>query len=95
MSNNLTSDPIYLDQAGNPLSLGRVFNIFKSVEWVNPQAVGDRAYLLDGLGNVICDFTCTIVGQNNIKYFGTSGQQFDGPLNLSLLDSGYVLIARM
>lgn len=93
--NNTTSDPIRLDQAGNPISLGRVFNIFKSVEWVGPGATTDRAYLLDANGNVICDFTCTQAGHNLHKSFGSKGQQFDGPLNLSQLDSGYLLILRM
>ena len=95
MANTLNSDPIYLDQAGNPLSLGRVFNIFKSVEWVAPLAVGDRVTLKDALGQVICDFICAQAGEGKTKYFGEKGQQFDGPLNLSLLESGYLLIARM
>lgn len=94
MANNSTSDPIYLDQGGT-IDLGRVFNILKSVEWVNPKATGDRAYLLDARGQVICDFTCTTVGENRTKYLGEKGTQFDGPLDLSQLDSGYLLVARM
>jgi hypothetical protein len=95
MSNNFTSDPILLDTAGNPLTIGRVFNIFKSVEWVNPIAVGDRAYLKDAQGQVLCDYTCTQAGEGKRKDFGYVGTPFDGPLNLVQLDSGYLLLARV
>jgi hypothetical protein len=93
--NNLTSDPIYIDQAGNPLSLGRTFAIFKSVEWVSPEGVGDVVTLRDARGYVVCEFTCDQVGKNKIKYFGDNGQEFDGPLNCSQLDSGHLLITQL
>jgi hypothetical protein len=95
MANVLNSDPIYLDQGGNPLDLGRTLNIFKNIEWVAPEAVGDRAYLLDANGVVVCDFTCTNALENQRKDFGNLGQCYDGPLNLSQLDSGYLLLGRM
>jgi len=95
MANNLLTDPIYLDSAGAPITTGRTLNLFKSIEWVNPLATGDRAYLYDNLDQVICDFTCDIANKNQIKYFGEKGQVFDGPLVLSQLDSGYLLITRV
>jgi len=94
MANNLTKDPMFLDSAGAPLSTGRTVNIFKSVEWVNPGAVGDRAYLYDNDGQVVCDFNCDIPGKNQFKPFGEKGQVFEGPFNLAQLDSGYLLVAR-
>lgn len=95
MANNLTSDPMVIDTAGNPLTTGRVFNIFKSVEWVNPGAVGDRAKLLDAQGQVMCDYTCTQAKKGERKEYGDVGTPFDGPLNLVQLDSGYLLVSRV
>jgi len=95
MANNIQVDPIYLDQAANPIVTGRVVNIFKSVEWVNPTAIGDKALLLDADGAVVCSFTCIVAGMGNSKWFGDKGQPFTGPLNLSLLSSGALLIARV
>jgi hypothetical protein len=96
MGVNITNtDPIKLGQAGNPIDLGRAFNLFKSVEWVGPVAAGDRVQLFDATGRTICEFTCVVAGQNYFKEFGNLGAEYTGPLNLSLLDSGYVLIHRM
>lgn len=95
MANNLQKDPMFLDSAGAPLSTGRLVNIFKSVEWVGPLAVGDRAYLYDNDGQVVCDFTCNVAGKNQNKWFGDKGQVFEGPFTLSTLDSGYLLISRV
>ena len=95
MANNIQRDPMYLDQAGSPISTGRTVNIFKSVEWVGPLAVGDRAYLLDNQGAVVCDFGCEQAGKGDLKSFGDKGQVFEGPFTLSALDSGYLLIARV
>ncbi len=93
MANDVTKDPMYLDSAGSPISTGRKVNIFKSVEWVGAEAVGDQAYMTDALGAVVCDFTCDFGGSE--KDFGGNGQVFEGPFNLSKLDSGYLLIARV
>jgi len=95
MANDLTRDPMFLDSAGAPLSTGRTINIFKSVEWVRPTTVGDRAYLFDNLGAVVCDFTCTTAMENQSKDFGGLGQVFEGPFTLSTLDSGYLLVSRV
>ena len=95
MGNDLTKDPMFLDSAGAPLSTGRTANIFKSVEWCNPAAVGDRAYLYDNDDQVVCDFHCDVVGKNQFKPFGDKGQVFEGPFTLSILDSGYLLVARV
>ena len=95
MANNFQKDPMFLDSAGAPLSTGRTTNIFKSVEWINPVAVGDKAYLLDKNGAVICSFVCVIAGKGDSKWFGEKGQPFDGPLTLSILDSGALLLSRV
>ena len=94
MANNLTKDPMYLDSAGSGIGASRL-HIFKSIEWINPLAVGDRAYLLDKNGAIICSFVCIIAGKGDIKWFGDKGQPFDGPFILSILDSGALLIARV
>jgi len=95
MANDLTRDPMFLDSAGAPLSTGRTTNIFKSVEWVSPNATGDRAYLYDNDNQVVCDFTCDVVKKNQSKFFGDKGQVFEGPFTLSILNSGYLLVARV
>ena len=95
MANNLQIDPMFLDSAGAPISTGRTTNIFKLVEWVSPNATGDRAYLIDHLGAVVCDFTCDVAKMNQMKYFGDKGQVFEGPFTLSILDSGYLLVSRV
>lgn len=95
MGNNLQRDPMFLDTAGGPGSTGRTVNIFKSVEWVNPLAVKDRAYCYANDGSVVCDFRCDVPGKNQFKYFGDKGQVFEGPFMLSVLDSGYLLISRV
>jgi len=95
MANNLLIDPMFFDSAGAPLSTGRKINIFKSVEWADPVGVGDRAYMLDVKGAIVCDFTCDVAKKNQMKWFGDKGQVFEGPFTLSVLDSGYLLIARV
>jgi hypothetical protein len=95
MANNLQRDPMFLDSAGAPLSTGRTTNIFKSVEWVGPAATEDRAYLYDNDNQIVCDFRCDVPGKNQIKHFGDKGQVFEGPFTLSILDSGYLLVARV
>ena len=94
MAKNVQLDPMKLDTAGAPILTGRTANLFKTVEWVNPVAVGDRAYLHDALGAVVCDFTCTTPSQNVMKDFGGVGAVFSAPFNISQLDSGYLLVAR-
>ena len=95
MANDLTKDPMFLDTVGASLSTGRTTNIFKSVEWVGPLVVGDRAYLYDNDNQVVCDFTCAVAKENQNKFFGDKGQVFEGPFNLSVLSSGYLLVARV
>ena len=95
MVNNRLVDPMYANEAGGPLDTGRVTNIIKSVEWCNPGATEDRAYMIDKLGAVICDFRCDVPLKNQFKHFGDKGQVFEGPFMLSILDSGYLLVARV
>lgn len=95
MANNLQRDPMFLDTAGGPGLTGRTTNIFKSVEWVRPNAMADRAYLIDNLGAIVCDFTCDVAKRNQFKFFGDKGQVFEGPFTLSILDSGYLLVSRV
>lgn len=94
MANNLLVDPLYLDSAGSGIGAERL-HIIKSVEWVNPLTPGDRAYLLDKNGAVICSFVCIVAGKGDSKWFGNKGQGFDGPLTLSILDSGALLLLRV
>ena len=94
MANNLLVDPMYLDSAGSGIGVERL-HIIKSIEWVNPTAAGDKAYLLDKNGAIICSFVCIIAGKGDSKWFGEKGQVFDGPFTLSILDSGALLIARV
>jgi len=94
MVNNIQRDPMFLDSAGN-VETGRVMNLFKSVEWVKPAGVGDRAYLYDKNGQIVCDFTCDIPEKNQRLFFGDKGQVFDGPFVLAQLDSGYLLVSRV
>jgi hypothetical protein len=94
-TNNIQSDPMVLAQAANPISIGgRTFLIVKSVVWVGPMTAGDRATLTDSLGNVIFDSTCTTDKDNVERDFGANGQSYTSPLNLSRLDSGYLLVFR-
>jgi len=95
MANNLQIDPMFLDSAGAPISTGRTTNILKSIEWVNPTTVGDKAYLLDKNGAIVCSFVCIVAGKGDSKWFGDKGQVFDGPFTLSILDSGALLVARV
>lgn len=91
MANNLLVDPMYLDSAGSGIGASRQY-VIKSVEWVKPVAVGDRAYFLDKDGATVCDFLCDVANKRQIKYFGDRGHPFTGPFNLSTLDSGQLLI---
>ncbi len=95
MSNNILLDPMYFDTAINPLTMPRPLTTVRSVEWVGPNAVGDKAYLYDSLGNIICDFTCVRAKENMMKDFGERGLTFNGNFDLSLLDSGYLLVAKL
>jgi hypothetical protein len=95
MANHPERDPMFIDTAGGPYSTGRTTNIFKTVEWVGPEATEDRAYAVDNLGAVICDFRCDVPGKNQFKHFGGKGQVFEGPFTVSILDSGYLLVARV
>jgi len=94
MVNNLLTDPLYLDTAGSGIGRSMV-HIIKSVEWINPESVGDRAYLLDAEGSVVCDFTCTIAKEGKRSDFGDLGKPFRGPFLLSILDSGALLVGKV
>lgn len=94
MVNDLRKDPMYLDSAGSLISMRTGLHIIKLIQWVNPLAVGDRAYLIDASGNVICDFTCTVGGEGKEVFFGERGHPFDGPFNLAELTSGALLVSR-
>jgi len=93
MANNLNVDPWILDSAGSGIGTERL-HIIKSVEWINPLNAGDKAYLLDKNGAIVCSFVCLLPGKGDSKWFGDKGQPFDGPFILSLLGSGALLVAR-
>lgn len=93
--NNVQVDPIYLDTTDGAIQTGRIVNVIKSVEWVNPSAVGNRATLYDADRSFICDFTCSIEHRGERKYFGDKGHPFTGPFNLEKLDSGFLLVERV
>ena len=95
MANLLNRDPIELDTTDSAIATGRTVNVIKSVEWVQAGAIGAIAILLDADGNTICDFICTTANQNQIKEFGDLGAPFTGPLNLSTLTSGKLLVKRV
>jgi hypothetical protein len=92
MANNTRVEPVFLDTAGSPIVIRNGLNLFKTVRWVNPLTAGDRAYLYDSAGAVVCDFTCVFPGENIEE---TLEIPFTGPFTLSQLDSGYLLITRV
>ncbi len=95
MANLINRDPIELDTTDSTITTGRKVNVIKSVEWIAPSPIGSKAILLDADDNVICDFTCVVADQNLIKEFGDIGAPFTGPLNLSILTSGKLLLKRV
>lgn len=93
--NDVKKDPIYLDTTDGTITTGRTVNVLKSVEWIDPSVVGNRAILYDADRNIICNFVCSEEHKGECKYFGSPGHPFTGPLNLEVLDSGFLLLERV
>ena len=70
MANTLTTNPLFIDTAATiSMATVRPLNV-KRIEWLTPGAIGDKVFIADIGGNVICKGTCEVASQSQILWSG-------------------------
>jgi len=67
----LTGKVVNLDTFTSAISMSQIK--IHSIEWANPEFVGDRCVIAEGAGGIeFVDWTCHTESYPHIKYFGTA-----------------------